>query len=155
MNFAIEVPAEANPLTTENLHRVLISASSADQQQLKTSAQQLQNWEKQSSYYSSLQVSYILTTRWQPWSYRCLCQSAYINLSLPTEVRYLAIIQLRNGIDKYWRKSAANTISATEKALIRSRCLENGFNEPDHRLALQNALVISKIIRNDYPHDWY
>ena len=69
MIFAIEVPAEANPLTTENLHRILLSASSADQQQLKTSAQQLQNWEKQSSYYSSLQVSYILTTRWQPRSY--------------------------------------------------------------------------------------
>lgn len=133
MIFAIEVPAEANPLTTENLHRVLTSASSTDQQQLKTSAQQLQNWEKQSGYYSAL-------------------QSAFIDLSLPTEVRYLAIITLRSGIDKYWRKSAANAISAGEKALIRSRCL--GFNEPVPRLALQNALVVSKIIRIDYPHEW-
>lgn len=67
MIFAIEVPAEANPLTTENLHRVLTSASSTDQQQLKTSAQQLQNWEKQSGYYSSLQVRHILTLIWQPY----------------------------------------------------------------------------------------
>lgn len=56
MNFAIEVSAEANPLTSENLRRVLTSASSTDPQQLKISAQQLQNWEKQNGYYSSLQV---------------------------------------------------------------------------------------------------
>lgn len=67
MTFSIEVPGEANPLTTENLHRVLTSASSADQQQLKTSAQQLQNWEKQSGYYSLLQVGDILTVIWQPY----------------------------------------------------------------------------------------
>lgn len=67
MVFAIEVPAEANPLTTENLHRTLTSASSADQQQVKTSALQLQNWEKQPGYYSSLQVGYIFTLVWQPY----------------------------------------------------------------------------------------
>lgn len=67
MIFAIEVPAEANPLTTENLHRVLTSATSADQQQMKTSAQQLQNWEKQSGYYTSLQVGYNITLIWQPY----------------------------------------------------------------------------------------
>lgn len=56
MIFAIEVPAESNPLTTGNLHRVLKAATSADQQQLRTSAQQLQNWERQPGYYNSLQV---------------------------------------------------------------------------------------------------
>jgi hypothetical protein len=29
-----------------------------------------------------------------------------LDKSLPIEVRYLAIIQLKNGIDKYWRKTA-------------------------------------------------
>lgn len=56
MEFSIEVSAEANPFNTENLYRALSSASSVDQQQLKTSAQQLQNWEKTAGYYSSLQV---------------------------------------------------------------------------------------------------
>lgn len=35
-----------------------------------------------------------------------LSQSVFLDKSLPLEVRYLAIIQLKNGIDKYWRKTA-------------------------------------------------
>ena len=31
----------------------------------------------------------------------------FVDYSLPIEVRYLSIIQLKNGIDKYWRKTAA------------------------------------------------
>ena len=62
MDFSIEVPAEANPLNTENLYRILKLASSGEQQQLKTSAQQLQNWEKQPGYYSSLQVRRLLVS---------------------------------------------------------------------------------------------
>lgn len=82
-------------------------------------------------------------------------QTVFLNLSLPIELRYLAIIQLKNGIDKYWRRAAASSIKRDEKALIRSRCLESGFNEPDHRIALQNAVMIAKIVRIDYPQDWY
>lgn len=135
MNFAIEVPAEANPLTNQTLFHVLQSASSNDQQQVKTGAQQLQNWEKSPGFYSSL-------------------QSLVLDKSLPFEVRYLSIIQLKNGIDKYWRKTAANAIKKEEKDLIRSRCLESGIDEPDRRLALQTSIVIAKITRYEYPHDW-
>ena len=56
MNFTVEVPGEANPLSIQNLYHVLESASSADNQQVKTGAQQLANWEKQDGFYSSLQV---------------------------------------------------------------------------------------------------
>lgn len=59
MNFAIELPGHANPLTADSLYRTLISGSSVDQQQIKSSALQLQNWEKQSGYYSLLQVDFI------------------------------------------------------------------------------------------------
>ncbi|MCJ1287281.1 hypothetical protein MMC26_006629 [Xylographa opegraphella] len=135
MNFAIEVPSEANPLNIQALVNVLTKASSTDQQQVQTSTQQLQNWERQPGFYSSL-------------------QSVFIETSLPLEVRYLSSIQLKNGIDKYWRKTASNAISKEEKTLIRSRCLDSGINEPDRRLALQNALVIAKITRFDFPHDW-
>jgi len=78
----------------------------------------------------------------------------YLDKSLPSEVRYLAIIQLKNGIDKYWRKSAVNAISADDKAGIRSRVLEGGIAEEESQLALQNALVVSKIVRVDYPFEW-
>ncbi|KAF6226163.1 hypothetical protein HO133_009029 [Letharia lupina] len=135
MNFAIEVIAEANPLTDQNLFHVLQSASSNDQQQVKSGTQQLQNWEKASGFYSSL-------------------QSLLLNKSLPFEVRYLSVIQLKNGIDKYWRKTATNAINKDEKHLIRSRSLESGVNEPDRRLALQISIVIAKITRYEYPHDW-
>lgn len=59
MNFAIELPGHANPLTADNLYRTLISGSSVDQQQIKSSALQLQNWEKQPGFYSLLQVDFI------------------------------------------------------------------------------------------------
>ncbi|KAK4696081.1 importin-11, partial [Lecanoromycetidae sp. Uapishka_2] len=135
MNFAIEVPAEANPLTTQTLFHVLQSASSNDQQQVKTGTQQLQNWETSPGFFS-------------------LLQSLYVDYSLPVELRYLAIIQLKNGIDKYWRMTARNAISKEEKNLIRSQSIESGVNEPDHRLALQLSVVIAKIIRHEYPQDW-
>ena len=135
MNFTIEVPAEANPLTDQTLFHVLQSASSNNQQQVKSGAQQLQNWEKSPGFYSSL-------------------QSLLLNNSLAFEVRYLSVIQLKNGIDKYWRKTAANAIQKDEKDLIRSRSLESGINEPDRRLALQISIVIAKVTRYEYPHDW-
>lgn len=135
MNFSIEVPAEANPLTDQTLFHVLQSASSNDQQQVKSGTQQLQNWEKYPGFYSSL-------------------QSLLLNKALPFEVRYLSVIQVKNGIDKYWRKTALNAIKKDEKDLVRSRCLESGINEPDRRLALQISIVIAKITRYEYPHDW-
>lgn len=38
-------------------------------------------------------------------------QAVFLDRSLPLEVRYLAIIQLKNGIDKYWRKTATKCAS--------------------------------------------
>lgn len=86
--FAIEVPGEANPLDETQLLRTLSSAASTDPQQIQTGTKQLTQWEKYPTYYRHL-------------------QSAYLDHGLPTEVRYLAVILLKNGIDKYWRKTAS------------------------------------------------
>ena len=126
---------ESDSLTLESLSIVLQRAASSDAEQITAGAKQLADWEKQPGYYSSL-------------------QSIFINDSLLFESRYLAAIQIKNGIDKYWRKTAANAISKDEKALIRSRCLESGINEADHRLALQNAVFVAKIVRYEFPSDW-
>ncbi|EMC99470.1 hypothetical protein BAUCODRAFT_82563 [Baudoinia panamericana UAMH 10762] len=134
-SFAIEVPGEANPLTEEQLVHTLGSAASSDQGQIRSATTQLERWERSEGYYKHL-------------------QSAYLDSRLPTELRYLAIIQLKNGIDKYWRKTATNAVSKADKAAIRSRQLDSCLNETDDRLALQNALVIAKIARFEYPHDW-
>ena len=135
MNEPIELPPEANPLNPQNLFDVLSRASSSNQQQIQTGAQQLQNWERQPGYYGSL-------------------QTVFTDASLPFEVRYLAAIQMKNGIDRYWRKTAQNAISKEEKTHIRSRCLESGVNESNHQLALQNAILTAKIVRYEFPHDW-
>lgn len=87
MEFAIEVSGEANPLTETNIVHTLRSASSSDHKQIQSGTQQLSQWEKSPSYYVHL-------------------QSAYIDIRLPQEVRHLAIITLKNGVDKYWRKTA-------------------------------------------------
>ncbi|KAF2731946.1 ARM repeat-containing protein [Polyplosphaeria fusca] len=132
---AIEVPGEANPLTEGILYHVLRSAASTDPQQIQTGTKQLQTWEKTQGFY-------------------VLLQSVFLDKSLPLEVRYLAIIQIKNGIDKYWRKTTSNALSKDDRAAIRARLLESGINEADQRLALQNALVIAKIVRLDFPNDW-
>ena len=135
MSFSIEVAGEVSPLSVQELYHTLTAAASTDPQQIQRGTQQLQYWERQAGFH-------------------VLLQSLFSDTSLPTEVRHLCIIQLKNGIDKYWRKTATSTISKDEKDIIRSRCLDSGLQEPDHRLALQNALVISKIVRFEYPHDW-
>ena len=135
MNFAIEVTAEANPLSKETLYHVLQSSTSNDQQQIRTGTQQLQNWETTAGFYSSL-------------------QSIYVDYTFPVELRYLAILQLKNGIDKYWRKTATNAIKKEERESIRSQLVSSGIMEPDPRLALQISIVIGKITRFEYPHDW-
>ncbi|KAI9705013.1 MAG: hypothetical protein M1836_006793 [Candelina mexicana] len=91
MDVPIELVPEANPLSTQNLFNTLQAASSPNQQQVQTGSQQLQNWETQKGYYSLLQH----------------LQTLFIDKSLPVETRYLAIILLKNGIDKYWRKFAS------------------------------------------------
>lgn len=134
-SFAIEAPAEANPLSKEALYRVVASASSNDPQQIQTGTKQLENWEKNPGFYRDL-------------------QSLYINHSNPPEVRYLAIIQLKNAVDKYWRRNSSYVLSASEKDLIRSRSLASVLDEPIPNLALQAAIFTAKVIRSDVGQSW-
>ncbi|KAL1303880.1 hypothetical protein AAFC00_000334 [Neodothiora populina] len=135
MSFAFELPGEANPLNEEMLLHALTAAASSNPQQIQTGTKQLQQWERAPGYYKHL-------------------QSAFVDRSLPIEMRYMAVIQLKNGIDKYWRKTATNAVNKEDKAVIRSRIIGSGLEEEDHRLALQNALVIAKVVRYEFPNDW-
>ncbi len=75
---------------------------------------------------------------------------------MPREVRFLAVIMLKNGIERLWRHTAVNknTIKPEQKSVIRSRLLHGTVYEEDKALALHNALVAAKIVRIDYPTDW-
>ncbi|KAJ5678244.1 uncharacterized protein N7477_003877 [Penicillium maclennaniae] len=131
----IEVLGEASPMSQANVLNALVLAASSTQQQVQTGTKQLQYWEKQKLYYPTL-------------------QNIFVDYTVPTEVRYLAIIQLKHGIDRFWRKTAANAISKEEKEQIKLRALEAGIHEPERQLALQNALMVAKILRYEFPHDW-
>lgn len=80
-------------------------------------------------------------------------QRVYNSQQLPLQTRWLAIICLKNGIEKYWKRTRINSVNDTEKAQIR-RGLFNCLNESNNQLAIQNAHSIARIARFDFPMDW-
>ena len=50
--------------------------------------------------------------------------------------------------------SLPSAVPKDDKQVIRSRLATSILEEPDNRLALQNALVVAKIARYEYPNDW-
>ena len=134
-HFSIDAQGETVPLSRQTLYETLGAATGTNYQLLQTSTQQLQNWEKSPHFYS-------------------LLQDIFIDYSLPEGIRYLAIIQLKNGVDRYWRKTAQNTLSKEEKLHIRDRALHAGTQEPSQQLNLHNGLLLAKIARYEFPHDW-
>ncbi|CAK7226740.1 hypothetical protein SCUCBS95973_006300 [Sporothrix curviconia] len=137
MSFAIEVPGAAVPLNLPDLCKALQAGNSSDHSQRQAASQQLDEWQTHQTFFSSL-------------------QSIFLDRTLPYEVRFLAIILLKNGIDKYWRSAARlkGGLHPDEKALIRSRLFQGTVGEPNPVLALHNALATAKIVRVDYPQDW-
>ena len=136
-SFAIEAEGETVPLSVQDIYLTLAKTSSsvATQQSLQISAKQLANWERTPGYYS-------------------LLQEVYSDFSLHEGVRLQAIIQLKNGIDKHWRKTSQYPIQKPEKEKIRSKAIEVGVQESKKHLALQNALMLAKVVRYEFPHDW-
>ena len=49
---------------------------------------------------------------------------------------------------------SCSAVSKDDKDVIRSRLIASALQEQDNRLSLQNALVIAKIARFEYPNDW-
>ncbi|KAI5864741.1 ARM repeat-containing protein [Durotheca rogersii] len=138
MDFAIEVPGAATPLSFPELCRALESASSHDTNRRQSATQQLEAWESSPDYYPTL-------------------HAAFLDKSLPRDVRLLAIIQLKNGINKRWRHSfdaSKPTIPPAGKQAIRERLFQGTIGEEDRQLAMQNTLVVAKLVRIDYPNAW-
>lgn len=82
-----------------------------------------------------------------------LLQSIYMDLSVSLQVRWLAIIQFKNGLDKYWRSTRINAITKDEKQQIRNR-LFGMIDEPNDKLAIQNAQATARVARIDFPVEW-
>ncbi|XP_031489687.1 uncharacterized protein LOC116257214 [Nymphaea colorata] len=71
-----------------------------------------------------------------------------------TEVRLLATVYFKNSVNRYWRhRRDSYGISNEEKAYLRKKLLTD-LRETNYQIALQRAVLISKIARIDYPKEW-
>ncbi|XP_076251460.1 importin beta11 [Rhynchophorus ferrugineus] len=120
----------AQVLVLDVLHR----ASSQDPAILKPAESKLMEWETEAGFYTIL-------------------NNIISNHALDVTVRWIGVLYMKNGIDKYWRKNVPNAISESEKVNIRLTLLTN-FNEPINQIAVQRAVLISKVARIDYPKEW-
>ncbi|KAA8911823.1 armadillo-type protein [Sphaerosporella brunnea] len=123
------------PLNHQFLLEALHAASSQSQDLVQQASAQLKEWEKQTGYWT-------------------LLQDAFLERSLPVELRWIAIITLKQGVDKYWRKASPNAMMKAEKQNIRARLLSSSIDEPHPQLAVQNAVIVGKVVRLEYPLDW-
>lgn len=82
--------------------------------------------------------------------YHLLLQEVYLNEKESLQTRWLAVICLKNGVNKYWRSSKENCIRPEEKAQIRDR-LFNMVHERNKQLTSQNAYAVARIVRFDFP----
>ncbi|XP_034176418.1 importin beta11 isoform X1 [Osmia lignaria lignaria] len=113
---------------------VLQQAGSQDPNVLKPAEQTLKQWETERGFYTAL-------------------YNVFSNHSLTINIRWMAILCFKNGVDRYWRKNAPNAIAEDEKEFLRQRLIEN-FEEPVNQLAVQLAALIAKIARFDCPREW-
>ena len=65
----------------------------------------------------------------------------------------MACVCLKNAIDKFWRKTAPNSIKEEERVLLKDQFLQY-LNEPELKIARQMSVILGKIARFDLPHQW-
>lgn len=122
-------------LNVDNLLNILSLANESERNSRQQEAEnQLKTWEVVPGYHYYL-------------------QSIYLNLELPLQIRWLAIICFKNGVEKYWRSSRTNAISKDEKSKIKSR-LFSLLHEKNNQLMIQHAHSIGKIVRFEFPTEW-
>uniref|UniRef100_A0A3Q3JV74 Importin-11 n=1 Tax=Monopterus albus TaxID=43700 RepID=A0A3Q3JV74_MONAL len=114
--------------------QALTQATSQDTAVLKPAEEQLRQWETQPGFYSVL-------------------LNIFNNHMLDVNVRWLAVLYFKNGIDRYWRRLAPHALSEEEKMSLRAGLITN-FNEPVNQIATQIAVLIAKVARLDCPRQW-
>ncbi|KAM3868244.1 importin-11 [Diretmus argenteus] len=114
--------------------QTLTQATSQDTAVLKPAEEQLRQWETQPGFYSVL-------------------LNIFNNHMLDVNVRWLAVLYFKNGIDRYWRRVAPHALSEEEKTSLRAGLITN-FNEPVNQIATQIAVLIAKVARLDCPRQW-
>ncbi|XP_066514944.1 importin-11 [Hoplias malabaricus] len=114
--------------------QVLTQATSQNTSELKPAEEQLKQWETQPGFYSVL-------------------LGIFNDHRLDVNVRWLAVLYFKNGIERYWRRGAPHALSEEEKSSLRSGLITN-FKEPVNQIATQIAVLIAKVARLDCPRQW-
>lgn len=130
-------------------------ACSQDTVQLKQAETKLAEWEIEPGFYTML-------------------LQVFSNQTVDVNVRWMAAVYFKNGVNKYWRRNVQKWVTAqfratflwkatffffcseiqlTEKTQIRV-ALISSFREPVPQIAVQIAALIAKIARLDCPKDW-
>jgi hypothetical protein len=91
--ISLDAIAKFPPLMATNLQEVLTQATSLDTVKRREAMNLLEQWETEPMYHAALQVPF-------------LNQDIYLDTSNSYKIRSLAIISLKNGIQKYWRRTA-------------------------------------------------
>ncbi|EXX76769.1 Kap120p [Rhizophagus irregularis DAOM 197198w] len=118
----------------DQLLQTLAEATSQQPERIKLAEVQLKQWEVVPEFYITLLE--IINDK-----------------SVDVNIRFFGVIFFKNGVDKYWRKTAKSTINPEEKAKIRSQLL-SFMDESHNQLATQSAVLVSKIARIDFPNEW-
>ncbi|CAK1542031.1 unnamed protein product [Leptosia nina] len=123
-----------------NIYAVVLDtlnrATSQDTEILKPAEKKLKEWEIEPGFYSVL-------------------LNILSNHSVDINVRWLAVMCFKNGVDRYWRRNAPNAITEDEKIKLRQGLLNsNILSEPITQIATQEAVLIAKIARFDCPTNW-
>ncbi|KAJ2756524.1 hypothetical protein GGI19_000798 [Coemansia pectinata] len=79
--------------------------------------------------------------------------SIFADRTLSMPARLMAIITFKNGIDKYWKKTALHAIGLAEKELIRPQLLSM-LDEDAPQIAVQYCVAIARIARWEFPLVW-
>lgn len=108
-------------------------ACSQDPALIKEAERKLKTWETEAGFYSLLMF-------------------VFKNGSLDVNIRWMAILYIKNGVDRYWRKTAPHAISEEEKNFMKQNLMLS-FDEPVNQVATQVAVLISKIARMELK-DW-
>lgn len=100
---------------------VLDNAASQQPDKVKTAQQQLKQWETSPDFYATLQVSRNSVNSNRVLSYSpnmtlnrplsFLLKDIFYDKSLPINLRFVAGLYLKNGIDAYWRKTAKKYVN--------------------------------------------
>ncbi|CAG0880159.1 unnamed protein product [Cyprideis torosa] len=129
----LEVSTSLVMETLEELVRVS-TTSPVDSNAMKVLEARLRHWEIQPGYHR-----FLAEVNCQP--------------QLNFHVRWLSILCLKNGVEKYWRRFAPYSLTNEEKNAIQSALIRR-VGESTNELAIQQAVIIGKIARFSYPKEW-